>query len=201
MAKKKVYEDILNRYTSLRSEYLKKEADAERSIEDARNHIRNNSELMAEAVAAGDQQTYIKLHTETARYKADIQFFEELLERLHSDSAFPSDDIHTMLSAAKEEESRIKKQFNEEIEKMIQPIIEYAERINLELELLRLAQNKISINLAHGKYGRLNLFDYTGIPALPVLNNLKKNLVFKEIRTDAESKAREEFQTEVSRWI
>lgn len=211
MAKKSIYEDVLSKYTEYRTDYLTKERDYTLGIEKTREQIKANAEKMAEAIATGKQEEYTRLHTENIGLEATVTYYEESLKRLHNDAGIDKNEIDEMIKSIESEAAKLNAEFKEEIVKRLTPVIQYAEEMRDKRNLYNTARNKISLNLAHGRYGQTNFtFDTAGLPDLSkyanglhevhvILGNIASRITVNDIsQADAEMKQR--YASELKKW-
>lgn len=206
MKNSKVYDSVLKQYLGIRSEYIKRKFEAQEGIDKAREKIEENNNLMSDAVLNDDQEEYTRLHTDIMKYDATIQFYEKILEKLEDPDNSHADDIEDMYSKLSEEIESVKADYNKEIEKLIDPLKEYTERAIEKITLLKLAQNKISVNLSGERYGKKYELDLSDIPlSIPVDNLIKRYCVLikgNDLPNYSISKvASESLKEESNKWI
>lgn len=201
---KTVYDQLLKRYTDLRSAYLKKVADAKNGIELAQKALESNSAKMAEAIAKEDQDTYVRLSAENDKHEKAIEYYTELLNKIQSDeqsdSAYDPDEVNDMLQTAKAEISRISAEYEKKMRDLANQMQLVSAEARVQYSLLRLARNKIASNLAHKVYQDQGQTAHEAMPALgafdPFYKNLTKNFLMRE-----EQNASEKLSGESSKWI
>jgi len=168
-----VYDEILQGYLSLRNEQRNVEDRARASIEDAQANIDANTAKMSEAVAVGDQDTFVQLSAENERHSASIEFFKRILSKAKTENQPEADSKADMLyHKADVEINRIKSEYVTEICEALKPIIEKSNDVLLQVELLELAKNKILLNLEHKQAQFRVGFNYNDISMMRGLNQM-----------------------------
>lgn len=171
--KTSVYDEILQGYLSLRNEQRSVEDRARASIEDAQSSIEANTARINEAVAVGDQDTFVQLSTENAKHSASIEFFKRVLNKAKSENRPEADSKADILyRKADAEINRIKSEYTAEVCEALKPIIEKSNDVLLQLELLELAKNRILLNIKHQQETVRIQFNYNEIPMMRGLNQM-----------------------------
>ena len=118
-----VYEDLLKKYQEVRNTKMQKEANAATQIEQAEKAIEQNKAKMAECITTGDQEGYTALFTANSKNEASVSFFRGVLAALKKDDSC-NIDTDELQRKANAEIARIIDKYNEEVIKLLQPVIE-----------------------------------------------------------------------------
>lgn len=199
---KTVYEQLLKRYTDLRSSFLKKESDVKKGIEQAKTAIESNSEKLAEAIAQEDQATYVLLSEENDKQEKALSYYTELLNKLHneemSDSFYNPDEINDMLKTADEEIDRISAEYEKRIRNLADQMKTLSTEVKVQYCLLSLAKKSVADNLAHKVYQHKSVLQ--AMPALGAFDQFYRNLT-KNFLMTTDPEVEQALTGEGRKWI
>lgn len=183
MSKKNpVYDELFKKYTTARKATKEKEMNALSKIDEAESSIEENKKMMDEALMNEDQETYTRLYEANAKNTAKISFFKGILCKLKDSNKDSEIEAHELYMNADTEISRLKSEFEEEFVKRMMPVLEYAENIKLQVELLELAKNRISNNLENKKSSMLIANSaLTSFPLMGMLDSMVNNATFQKV--------------------
>lgn len=202
--KKTVYEQLLDRYLSLRNIYAAKETELRSEIAKTTRAINDNKSKLAEAVQNEDQATYIRVSSEQATLESELSYYGQvlnnLLEAKERDDAYDMDEVQDIMNTASSELNKLCADYNSKIKEMLQPIIDYTNEVKLQYALLRTVKKKTSDNLAKGRYGSVTIFDYSQLPVMGQFDGFLRRISDNPpLELDADIKA--QVGQEVRKWI
>lgn len=201
---KNVYDQLLKRYTDLRSAYLKRERDAKTGIEQAKSALESNSAKMAEAIANEDQASYVRLSGENDKHEKAIAYYTELLNKIQAeerdDSAYDHDEVNDLVQTVRSESARLASEYEKKIRELADEMQALSDEVRIQYGLLKIARNKIYANLAHKTYQDNNRTAYEAMPALGAFDVFSRNLN-KNYLINRDQEAEKVLSGECEKWI
>lgn len=211
-----VYEDLLKSYLKVRTAKKEKEQNATTKIAEAEKSIEDNKQKMAAAITSGDQETYTNLYAANSKNEASIQFFRGVLDMLKKEDTAKDIDAADLQRKASNEIAKIIEQYNIELVKLMQPIIELSASTAAQVNILRLAKANIARNIENGSEFSISQeckqYSYVGIDLMRELDKILQSEAYKSSakiphtpygadRYKWDAEATEKYNKEVIKWI
>ena len=178
-----VYEELLSNFLAIRKDIAEKTRKAKAEVDESSKNLAVLKDEMHEALSNGDRAKYSEAAREYELNKEFYDYNSNILSEMNTKTLIDPEAAKEVIGKADAEIEKIAAQYNDEMLKLIAPIIELSNKTYAQIELLNLAKDNYRKKLLK-ETPCLMRGAYDNVPLMSIINYLVQSRPYREIDPD-----------------